>query len=215
MPIAKPVTSLGRGDENDIVIRGPGVSRNHAEVSISGTGVILRDLGSTNGTHVNGVDVSGTRHLLRHGDEIRLGSSIVSVVYRSDDASTVRMRATGPAARDMGPRTGATQKVVRPRERILSYLESHTEGADWEVLESEAGLSGQAVVKLTAVMMGDGQIRKDGQSFFAASAPKHFCREHGQTFDRYEVGGKVLYAHVAAGAWCSEKLGTPTDRRAP
>jgi putative peptide zinc metalloprotease protein len=75
MPIAKPVTSLGRGDENDIVIRGPGVSRNHAEVSISGTGVILRDLGSTNGTHVNGVDVSGTRHLLRHWDEIRLGSS--------------------------------------------------------------------------------------------------------------------------------------------
>ena len=215
MPIAKPVTSLGRGDENDIVIRGPGVSRNHAEVSISGKSVILRDLGSTNGIYVNAVDVSGTQHSLRHGDEIRLGSSKVSVVYRSDEASTVRMRVPSPAARDMGPRTGATQKAVRPRERILSYLESHPEGTDWEVLEAETGLSGQVVRNLVAAMMVDGEIRKEGQSFFAARVPRHFCREHGEAFQRYEAGGKVLYAHVATGAWCSEKLGTSRNPRVP
>ena len=214
LPIVKPVTTLGRGDENDIVIRGPGVSRNHAEVTISGMDVILRDLKSTNGTHVNGVDVSGTQHSLRHSDEIRLGSSKVSVVYRSDEASTVRMRVPSPAARDMGPRTGATQKAVRPRERIISYLESHPEGTDWEVLEAEAGLSGQLVRNLIAAMMRDGKIRKEGQSFFAARGPRNFCREHGLSKDmRLEGQSSSRTSPLVRGA--RRSFWTSRNRRAP
>ena len=175
MPIAKPIMRLGRGDENDIVVKSPGVSRHHAEVSISGNSCVLRDLGSTNGTHVNGVDTGGSKRLLRHGDEIRLGTTKVSLVFRTDDTSTVKMRLPQSSAPKPEKQKGPSQQGLKPRERLLTYLESHPEGADWAALESEASLSGQVVVNLVASMMDDGQVRQEGQRFFATKAPEHFC----------------------------------------
>ena len=49
-----PVTVIGRGSEADIVVDDPGVSRRHLEIRVSSTGVIATDLGSTNGTLVEG-----------------------------------------------------------------------------------------------------------------------------------------------------------------
>jgi hypothetical protein len=69
------VTSLGRDEECTVVVDDPGVSRRHAEIRITHDGphlqVILRDLGSTNGTYLNG-DQVGTEEL-RHGDRITVG----------------------------------------------------------------------------------------------------------------------------------------------
>lgn len=47
-------TVIGRGSDCDIVIDDPGVSRHHLEIDITPRGVIARDLGSTNGTYVEG-----------------------------------------------------------------------------------------------------------------------------------------------------------------
>ena len=51
----------------------PNVSRNHAEIRPSGDGFLLVDMGSTNGTKVNGVRI--TQHLLEDGDEITFGNT--------------------------------------------------------------------------------------------------------------------------------------------
>ena len=62
--------SLGRADENAVVIHDPQISRFHAEIEWNGSGCMLRDLGSVNGTFVNGRRLGDTAYLLRDGDEI-------------------------------------------------------------------------------------------------------------------------------------------------
>lgn len=66
-------TTLGRLPGNDIVIGDPKVSRHHAVVVKGPEGFVIRDLGSTNGTFVNGRRVS--ERLLAPGDLIVLGDT--------------------------------------------------------------------------------------------------------------------------------------------
>jgi hypothetical protein len=66
---------IGRQADNDLVLVDPGVSRHHAEVIKEGRTCTLHDLGSTNGTYVNGGVV--TEHVLRDGDRVTLGSAVV------------------------------------------------------------------------------------------------------------------------------------------
>jgi hypothetical protein len=67
------VISLGRLLDNDVVLEDPNVSRRHAEIRPLGTSFVVTDLGSTNGTLVNGAAVR--QQVLQPGDVITLGSS--------------------------------------------------------------------------------------------------------------------------------------------
>lgn len=67
--------SIGRQADNDLVVPDPGVSRHHAEVTDEGSHYVIRDLGSTNGTHVNGDRIS--EHRLFDGDRITVGHSVI------------------------------------------------------------------------------------------------------------------------------------------
>ena len=71
---------IGRGTEADIRLPDTGVSRKHVDVVLDGGTAMVEDLGSTNGTLVNGRRVS--RHALSDGDVIRIGHSVL--VYRQD-----------------------------------------------------------------------------------------------------------------------------------
>lgn len=77
-PLAPGATRLGRGADADIRIEDAGVSRYHADV-IVGSHVVIRDLGSTNGTYVDGVRVKETA--LHDGATVRLGST--TMTFRS------------------------------------------------------------------------------------------------------------------------------------
>jgi Protein of unknown function (DUF3662)/FHA domain len=67
------IISIGRRPESNIVLADPNVSRNHAEIRPQGDGFLLVDLGSTNGTKINGVRIS--QHMLADGDEIAFGNT--------------------------------------------------------------------------------------------------------------------------------------------
>jgi two-component system, cell cycle response regulator len=71
-----PRLSIGRLADTAIFIDTPSVSRRHAEIEMRGELVILRDLGSSNGTHVNETKITGPVPL-KHGDMIRLGKVIL------------------------------------------------------------------------------------------------------------------------------------------
>jgi hypothetical protein len=71
----RPVV-MGRMPGCEVVLADPNVSRHHAEVRGSGSGWTVTDLGSTNGTKVNGVRISGSQSL-RPGDEIRVGATSI------------------------------------------------------------------------------------------------------------------------------------------
>jgi hypothetical protein len=68
--------SLGRGSKADIELPDPSVSRRHAEISVEGEDIRIQDMGSTNGTWVNGKQITTWRQL-RAGDEIRLGDLLL------------------------------------------------------------------------------------------------------------------------------------------
>jgi FHA domain-containing protein len=69
---------LGRSRDCDIVLDDSNVSRRHAEISPSGQGWRIQDLGSTNGVRVNGRQVEGP-HPLESGDRVELGT--VSITF--------------------------------------------------------------------------------------------------------------------------------------
>ena len=68
---------IGRHLGNDIVLNDSNVSRQHAEFVCALGEVMVRDMGSTNGTRVNGVVVTGEQ-LLQHGDVIGFGTATVT-----------------------------------------------------------------------------------------------------------------------------------------
>jgi len=73
--ITQELTTLGRDITNDIVINDRETSRHHLRLLRSGDSLTLEDLGSTNGTFVNGKRVSGVTPL-QHGDMIGLGETV-------------------------------------------------------------------------------------------------------------------------------------------
>ena len=58
VPLLAPVTVIGRGQDADLRLSDPGVSRHHAQVELRDGDVWLEDLGSTNGTTVDGAPVT-------------------------------------------------------------------------------------------------------------------------------------------------------------
>jgi adenylate cyclase len=78
-----PRQGLGRHPSSAVQLLDTIVSKEHAVVEQQGHAMVLVDLGSMNGTFINGVRVAGT-HALRHGDEIRMGNTVM----RFDDGVT-------------------------------------------------------------------------------------------------------------------------------
>src|SRR4051794_35998903 len=70
------VNNVGRHPESNIQLLDTIVSKQHCVIEQRGAVTVLRDLGSMNGTFINGQKVAGERRLY-HGDEIRLGNTVV------------------------------------------------------------------------------------------------------------------------------------------
>src|SRR5690349_12925535 len=83
----KDIVTLGRDITNDIVINDPEVSRHHMRLTRGAGGFTVEDLGSTNGTFVNGQRLTGARPL-RPGDMIGLGET-VTLAYEMSAAPTI------------------------------------------------------------------------------------------------------------------------------
>jgi pSer/pThr/pTyr-binding forkhead associated (FHA) protein len=72
--------TLGRSTDCDLPVAAPRASRRHAEIAAQGSGHVVRDLGSTNGTTLNGAPFLGEAPL-KDGDVVEAGGC--RVVYRS------------------------------------------------------------------------------------------------------------------------------------
>ena len=101
--------TIGRRPDNDFCLPYPAVSGEHAAVVTILADSFLEDLGSTNGTLVNGTAV--TKHFLRDRDEIDVGQQIL--IYVVDDAATLE---PPPRSRKPPERRGERERP-RPRTR--------------------------------------------------------------------------------------------------
>lgn len=72
-------SSIGRGRENDVTLDDSFLSADHARLSWNGKGWVLEDLGSTNGTRVNGKQIKRAT-ALKPGDTVEFGRVRVKLV---------------------------------------------------------------------------------------------------------------------------------------
>ena len=77
---------VGRDPSSDIVIGDPQVSRQHARIRCQGGLTVIEDIGSTNGTFVNGIQLTSP-HTLTNGDMISLGDA-VTLTYHAEEIAT-------------------------------------------------------------------------------------------------------------------------------
>jgi ABC-2 type transport system ATP-binding protein len=125
-PIAGTVL-VGRDPAADVVIADTEISSRHASLAPGDGGVAVEDLGSTNGTFVNGQRVTGARQL-HAGDRIQLGATVVEV--------------RGLAADPTEPRAAAVpipQQVTRDKQipalPVLVVVSGQHAGTEWPVGE--------------------------------------------------------------------------------
>ena len=88
-PLSVQEVSIGRDNSNTVAINDAEISRKHAKMSLHGNAYVIQDLGSTNGTFVNGTRVSGSQ-VLNPGDSVSFGENII-LAYESafDSGATV------------------------------------------------------------------------------------------------------------------------------
>ena len=114
---ASGVLSIGRSDKNGIVLPEPASSRVHAEVVGDGTGWLLRDFGSSNGTFVNARRVK--ERPLEDGDRIRIGTVelLFSLTQGSDGTEAFAGALVGPPPPVSRPAAPAPAPAPAPAMR--------------------------------------------------------------------------------------------------
>jgi pSer/pThr/pTyr-binding forkhead associated (FHA) protein len=120
LPIKVPVVNIGRGDYNDLVIADPSVSTMHAKLQRREAVWILTDLGSTNGTFVEGERLSGEAALgpgttLRFGDVTALFEPLDDKLPAARSHGTHLMERLEPKVRREEPVSEAPPARPRPR----------------------------------------------------------------------------------------------------
>ena len=119
---------VGQSQACTLIIADPLVSRRHLALSVSGTELVVTDLGSTNGTYLEGIRV--TEAFARGGESIRLGSSVLRVASLGDREAPAL---EGPDR--FGPLVGAS----RAMRKIFPLLERLAVAQVPVVIEGETG----------------------------------------------------------------------------
>lgn len=139
----------GRSSEVDLILADDAVSRKHARFYPSRGRIWVRDLGSRNGTIINGEIVE--RHCLREGDRIAIGSSLARVVRA--DLEDLSGKRAGEANRqaDMSNRSMAGSIEDIPLMDVLQWLATSRKTGTLKVRDPDAD-------RLGALHLRSGQV---------------------------------------------------------
>ncbi len=112
---------VGRSSDLDMVLVEDMVSRKHAKITAAGDQIVIQDLGSTNGTFVNGEKIKKAR--LKEGDRILIGTSIIKLIavdtsqVVSEEAARAKLEQTGQRRSVSGankPMSGSIDEIPLP-----------------------------------------------------------------------------------------------------
>ena len=104
-------TTVGRVSDNAFEIPEASVSSHHCEITLRGNDVVVKDLGSTNGTFINGEKVDEA--VLKPGQILRLG--MIEMRLETGEAPTAASAAAAPAA----SQSAAASKKVLEQTRVI------------------------------------------------------------------------------------------------
>jgi pSer/pThr/pTyr-binding forkhead associated (FHA) protein len=119
--------TIGRTMENDVVLPDPGISRQHLSIRDKGGAYILKDLGSSNGTLLNGRKV--LEEVLKSGDVITIGGAKVRFEAEESKASRpakkpARQRQTAPRGRSQNRKPQKRLTPARPAKQSGAVIRS-------------------------------------------------------------------------------------------
>jgi phosphoserine phosphatase RsbU/P len=169
VPLADPVTTLGRRSECHVRLAGTDVSRDHADITKEGERYVLRDRGSRFGTFVNGTQV--TEQALAHGDTIRLGQSAeCQIVFQFDSGtSTASISRATSAAGDLRQVSTLLEGLrALGSGRVLDEVLAMVIDSAIEVASAERGfimLAGADNALEFKMARGRGRVTLSGRSF--------------------------------------------------
>lgn len=174
---------IGRAPDLDMVLVEDMVSRKHAKISSQASQVVIMDMGSTNGTFVNGEKIRKTR--LKEGDRILIGTSILKVVTPSDvlvSTSEARVQLEAVSSQSGDPR-GSSMSGTLEEVPIPDLLQLFSTSRRTGILNLQ-GSSGEAKIFL-----------RNGDVFYASINDDHelgpmksLCRLVGWTEGEFEFG---------------------------
>ncbi|MCA9550381.1 MAG: DUF4388 domain-containing protein [Myxococcales bacterium] len=172
---------IGRSSELDMVLVEDMVSRKHAKISTVAGQIIITDMGSTNGTFVNGEKVRKTR--LKEGDRILIGTSILKVV------------ASGPEQVSQSEAREQLQ-AVRSENKQSSMSGTLEEVPIPDLLQLFSTSKRTGVLHIKSAVLGYGKIYlRNGNIFYASIDDDHdlgpmksLCRMVGWDEGSFEFG---------------------------
>ncbi len=113
VPVTGAGVTIGRKPGNSVQLLDASVSGRHAEFAVDPTGIVLRDLGSTNGTRVGGERISERR--LVHGDQVMLGNirvTFLDVDQPAPPPASAPASAPGGSVASTGPASARARETA-------------------------------------------------------------------------------------------------------
>ena len=107
-------TEIGKAAHNHIVLSDPTVSNTHAILIARDKAYSIVDLGSRNGTFVNGERLGTHAHTLRHGDTIQLGQTVLTFKNRAETTANITATLSAEALAEVRKRAGIPEKTEPP-----------------------------------------------------------------------------------------------------
>lgn len=177
---------IGRSSDLDMVLVEDMVSRKHAKISTAGEQLVIQDLGSTNGTFVNGEKIKKAR--LKEGDRVLIGTSILKVVLGRPDQTDQHEAKRQLETMDKESRGRAT-------ENRSSMSGSLTEVPVPDLLQLFSTSKRSGVLHIQSEL-GNGKIYlRNGNVYYASIDDDHelgpmkaFCRIVGWEEGQFEFG---------------------------
>ncbi len=123
--------SIGRDAQSDLQLNDPSVSRNHATIRKIYTDLYIEDQGSTNGTNLNGCNV--TKHVLKPGDHLAIGSFAIDVVREAQEEEddldkTVVIQPDTVAKARASSASAAPRRSLQPKIATLRFFRGPKKG---------------------------------------------------------------------------------------
>jgi len=194
--LTKDRTTIGRRSHNDVVIDNLAVSGEHAVMIAHGEETYLEDLGSTNGTTVNGQPIK--KHLLQSGDTVEIGKYRLrfQIEGQSEDSGVdidtsqpLRREFYGPGPVTIQVRQPGSQEVQQVPAAMVKILTGGNAGRELPLVKAltTVGRPGHQVAVITRRPTGyfvahvEGEVfpMVNGQNLGSAAHPLH----HGDVIE--------------------------------
>ena len=159
----REVQVLGKSSTADVILDDPYVSRQHAQISVEGGRFTIKDLGSRNGTYVNGSPLSNDAQTLKGGDRIELGQGHVTLRFEEESPTlTLQTGPPTPGAPSVAPE-GTVTIMFSDIEGSTLMTERLGDHRTQEVLRDH-----NAAVRGQVEAHGGFEVKFQGDSFMVA-----------------------------------------------